>query len=164
MQARPFWLAVDGMRGPEDRAVVMAAILGCDPDAEVAVLPGRDVFAVRSAAPAEALRQAVQAAGFIAALRDHPPAEVSVAGVAGFIAVMLVQALLGAVVGLVAGLAAGFAMVALDPRCGTPGDSGGCAMGIPMVAIGGAVLGAPAGAALAIFRRWRRLSGAGHGG
>lgn len=46
---------------------------------------------------------------------------------------------------------------ALNPRCGTPGDSGGCEMGAAALAIfsvvPGVVLGAAAGVFLALRRR-----------
>jgi membrane associated rhomboid family serine protease len=44
----------------------------------------------------------------------------------------------------------------LDPRCGTPGDSGGCEMGAATVAIASALPGLAIGVALAVFHSLRR--------
>ena len=44
----------------------------------------------------------------------------------------------------------------VDSRCGTPGDSGGCEMGIAALMIGAVPVGAALGVALAIWRTVRR--------
>ena len=44
----------------------------------------------------------------------------------------------------------------VDSRCGTPGDSGGCEMGIASLMIGAVPVGAALGIALAIWRSVRR--------
>ncbi|MBA3040376.1 MAG: hypothetical protein KJ670_12640 [Alphaproteobacteria bacterium] len=43
-----------------------------------------------------------------------------------------------------------------DPRCGTPGDSGGCEMGAASLGIAAALPGFALGVALAVFQAWRR--------
>lgn len=45
---------------------------------------------------------------------------------------------------------------AFDPRCGTPGDSGGCEMGLASIAAASAIPGALAGIATALVRHFRR--------
>ena len=45
---------------------------------------------------------------------------------------------------------------AFDSRCGSPGDSGGCEMGIASLMIGAVPVGAALGIALAIWRSVRR--------
>lgn len=43
----------------------------------------------------------------------------------------------------------------LDSRCGTPGDSGGCEMGIASLAIASALPGLAMGVAFALYRHFR---------
>ena len=45
---------------------------------------------------------------------------------------------------------------ALDPRCGTPGDSGGCEMGAVSIGVLTALPGLAIGVALALFQEWRK--------
>ncbi len=68
----------------------------------------------------------------------------------------LLSGLVGLVIGPLLGVIAVFGLMLFDPKCGSPGDSGGCAMGIPAMAIGTAVLCAAAGAVLAVVRTARR--------
>ena len=42
-----------------------------------------------------------------------------------------------------------------DPRCGTPGDSGGCEMGAASIGFFSAVPGMVAGILLALLQAWR---------
>jgi hypothetical protein len=44
----------------------------------------------------------------------------------------------------------------LDPRCGTPGDSGGCEMGAAVIAFASAGPGLAIGVALALWRHYRK--------
>ena len=44
-----------------------------------------------------------------------------------------------------------------DPRCGTPGDSGGCEMGAASIGFFSAVPGMVAGILLALLQAWRHL-------
>jgi len=44
----------------------------------------------------------------------------------------------------------------LDSRCGTPGDSGGCEMGIASLAIASALPGLAAGVGFALYLHFRR--------
>ena len=43
-----------------------------------------------------------------------------------------------------------------DPRCGTPGDSGGCEMGAATAAVAMALPGFAIGVGIALFGAWRR--------
>ncbi|HCL66243.1 MAG TPA: hypothetical protein DIC56_15670 [Rhizobium sp.] len=43
-----------------------------------------------------------------------------------------------------------------DPRCGTPGDSGGCEMGAAAAAVAMALPGFVIGVGIALFRSWRQ--------
>jgi len=44
----------------------------------------------------------------------------------------------------------------LDSRCGTPGDSGGCEMGVASIAIASALPGLAIGVAVALYRHFRK--------
>ncbi len=44
----------------------------------------------------------------------------------------------------------------LDSRCGTPGDSGGCEMGVASIAIASALPGLAMGVAFALYRHFRK--------
>ena len=44
----------------------------------------------------------------------------------------------------------------VDSRCGTPGDSGGCEMGIASLAIASALPGLAIGVAFALYRHFRK--------
>jgi len=145
-------LAVDGLRGPEDHAAVLAAIRRRDPAAVTWTDWPRGLVAVQTDHPPEALRLAVQDAGFITAWLAHPPREVSARGIGAAIVRLIGHGFAGFVLGALAGAALGIGNVALNPACGGPGDSGGCAMGIPMIAVGIGFLGAMAGAVLALVR------------
>jgi len=47
----------------------------------------------------------------------------------------LLSGLIGLVVGPLLGLIAVFGLMLFDPKCGRPGDSGGCAMGVLTVPV-----------------------------
>lgn len=44
----------------------------------------------------------------------------------------------------------------LDSRCGTPGDSGGCEMGVASIAIASALPGLAMGIAFALYRHFQK--------
>lgn len=44
----------------------------------------------------------------------------------------------------------------VDPRCGTPGDSGGCEMGAVSIGVMAAIPGFVIGVGIALFRAWRQ--------
>jgi copper chaperone len=148
-------LGVSGLRGPPDQQAVLAALRARDPAAHVQADWPRGFLAVHSDHPPEALRLAIQDAGFIAARLAHPPSEVTARGVAGAVARLVGWGFAGFVVGALVGGVAGIALIAIDPACG-PGDSGGCAMGIPVLAFGAGVLGGGVGMVAALIRGARR--------
>lgn len=146
------FLAVHGLRGPADQAAVEAAIRRRDPAARVWTHGPRGMVAVESSVAAEELRLAVQDAGFLArqvaaeaALADPRSAGAAIARAIGF-------GFAGFVLGGLGGGVAGLLNLALNPVCHSGGDAGGCAMGIPAMTIGAALLGGPIGIALALAR------------
>ncbi len=75
----------------------------------------------------------------------------------GLVARIVGFGLLGFVVTpLVVGITSLALAYGLDSRCGTPGDSGGCEMGIASVAIASALPGLAIGVALAVYRHFRK--------
>lgn len=148
-------LSIAGLRGPQDHDVVIDAIRTRDPAAHIQPDWPRGLVMVQTDHTPQAIRAAVQDAGFIAAWLTHPPREVSARGVMSAIMRMVGSGFAGFIIGALAGGVAGLALMAIDPACG-PGDSGGCAMGIPFLAMGAGVLGAVAGAAISLVRAVRR--------
>ncbi|MFA6267236.1 MAG: hypothetical protein WC670_16150 [Pseudolabrys sp.] len=76
---------------------------------------------------------------------------------------MIGKALIGTLIGFfalpAAALAVGIVVYVFDKRCGTPGDSGGCEMGIAVMAAGAALPGAAIGFIVAlalVYRQSRR--------
>lgn len=142
-------LAVTGLHGPADATAVQAALMRCDPAVRLWADWPRGLVAVQTDWPPEMLRVAVQDAGFVAAWLAHPPSGAGAGGAATAVFRVIGFGLAGFVLGALAGAAAGMSHASLAPACNSPGDSGGCAMGLPMVATGAGLLGAAAGAALA---------------
>ena len=150
------FLTIAGLRGPADHAVVEAAILRRDPAARVWTDWPRGRVAVESVASPEELRLAVQDAGFIAALVSAADALAEPRAIGAMITRAIGFGFAGFVLGGLGGVVLGLANIALNPVCRSGGDSGGCAMGIPALAILVALAGAPLGVLLALLRRPRR--------
>lgn len=149
-------LSVNGLRGPDDHAAVLAALRTRDQSAHVEADWPRGLVIVQSDQAPEALRLAVQDAGFITAWLAHPPREVTARGVAATVMRVIGFGFAGFVGGTLAGGVAALVLIALDPGCGGPGDSGGCAMGIPVFAIGAGFIGGAGGILWAVVRGIRR--------
>ena len=62
----------------------------------------------------------------------------------------------GAVVPPLAVLAVMLVFYAMDSRCGSPGDSGGCEMGIAMLVLSASPVGAAIGLGIGIVRSLRK--------
>lgn len=56
-------------------------------------------------------------------------------GMARLLTKALLSGLIGLVLGPLLGLIAVFGLMLFDPKCGSPGDSGGCAMGLLTVPV-----------------------------
>ncbi len=65
-------------------------------------------------------------------------------------------ALAGGVILPLAVLAVVLVFYAMDARCGTPGDSGGCEMGMAMLVMGASPVGAALGLIIGIVRSIRK--------
>lgn len=148
-------LLLSGVRGGMDRVAVEEAIRRFDPAARLWTNWPQGMVAVETAAPAEALRMAVQDAGYIAGLRQGGAALREPLDIGAAVVRVIGLTFAGFVLGTLAGAVFGIGNLVLNPACG-PGDSGGCAMGIPAVAIAAGMIGAPIGLALALWRVFRR--------
>jgi ABC-type glycerol-3-phosphate transport system permease component len=75
----------------------------------------------------------------------------------GLVLRIVLFGLLGSVVTPIVVGFAGLALIySVDSRCGTPGDSGGCEMGIASLAIASALPGLAIGVAFALFLHFRK--------
>jgi hypothetical protein len=74
----------------------------------------------------------------------------------GTLARIIGYALAGSVVLPLAVLAVMLVFYAMDSRCGTPGDSGGCEMGMAMLVMGASPVGAALGLIIGIVRSIRK--------
>ena len=146
-------LVLSGLRGGMDHAAVRDAIERFDPAARIWTNWPEAMVAVETAAPPEALRAAVQDAGYIAAIRARLPAPREAGGTAARVVRVFGLTFAGFVLGTLAGAALGVGNVLLNPVCSSPGDSGACAMGIPAIALAGGMLGGPVGFLFALLRR-----------
>lgn len=135
-------LAVSGVAGPRDQAAVLRAIAGCDPAARSWADWSQGMVAVATAAPAAALRDAVQAAGYGAAIVRTGRG----GGAASVVGRVILYAVLGGVAGVVLGAGLGMANSVLNPDCTRPGSSGNCAIGVGIFGVLLGFVGIPAGA------------------
>lgn len=149
-------LSVGGLRGAADQAAVLAALRACDQAAHVDADWSRGLLIVQSDQPPEALRLAVQDAGFIAGRLTHLPREVTARGAVAVLMRIIGFGFGGVVAGTLLGAFGAMALIALDSSCKGSGNSGGCAMGIPVFAIGAGMLGGVLGVLLAVVRSLRR--------
>ncbi len=145
-------LSVMGVRGPPDHAAVLAAIRRRDQAAHVQADWPRGLVTIQSDQTPEALRLAVQDAGFIAAWLPYPPRETTARGAIAAITGALGLGFAGFVLGTLTGGVVALLLIAVT-EFGGSGDSGGGAMGIPVVAIGAGFIGGVTGLLLAVFRR-----------
>ena len=159
--ARRHVLAISGMIDAAAAAEIEAALVALDPAARVAVSLPAGLVAVASTVPASVLAGAVVAAGFGAepTARPFPPPPAETVGRS--IGRIVAWTFAGAVLVPIAVFVLMAIAVAIDPVCGTPGDSGGCYMSlvsVPILSAGpGAVIGTVAGLVRTV---WRRRAGA----
>lgn len=149
-------LVLSGLRGGMDHVAVREAIERFDPAARIWTNWPEAMVAVETTGPPEALRAAVQDAGYIATLRPAAAVHREERDLGAAIFRVIGLTFSGFVLGALVGAALGIGNVVLNPSCSLPGDSGACAMAIPTIAIGGGMVGGPVGFVLALFRRGRR--------
>ena len=133
---------VVGMIDKGSARLIEMAVHGVDPAARVVVSLSAGLASVESAAPVARIRQAIEALGFIAEptgrpfpLRRAPAAARAgvAAGIRAKVKVIGHAALWGLLCAFLAPAVTFVAVLFLNhftAACGTPGDSGGCAMGL----------------------------------
>ncbi len=144
-----------GMIDARAAGEIEAALRALDPAVQVRPALPQGLLTVRSTLPAGTLARAIESAGYGADPTDRtmpPPSPYTGTAVARLVARAGLWGLVWTLIApIVTGLALGATMLA-DPRCGTPGDSGGCAMGL----VSAALAAAPAGFALGfLVTVWR---------
>lgn len=148
-------LGLSGLNVPADQAAVQDAIRRLDPAAQVWTDWAGGRIAIASAAPARALRDAVQAMGYQAQiLAGDPRAKGTVVGMFGR---MLLYAVIFCAIGLVGGVLLGLANSLFNPDCTRPGSSGNCAIGVGVFGLLFGAIGFPAGAVIGLVHGLVRL-------
>jgi len=142
--------SIIGMVDRDAVTTIETAVRNIDPVAAVAVSMSTGLANIRSAAPVERVRQAIEARGFIVQPTDRafPPRQTkSKVGARALLHVVGRALLLGLVCAClvpVVTFVVLFVLQHFDRSCGTPGDSGGCAMGL----LGATILSIAPGAIL----------------
>ncbi|HSI41564.1 MAG TPA: hypothetical protein VLA00_13555 [Xanthobacteraceae bacterium] len=144
-------LAVSGLIDPAEAARAEAALRKLDPAAQITVALEQGLVSVRSDRTADALCAALEAEGFAAAPSRRRPRRLTFDRVAPIIGRAVLFALLWTVLGAIGGFGAALLNMAINPQCGA-GDSGGCAMAIPAIAVLFAMFGAALGALVTLVR------------
>jgi hypothetical protein len=138
-------LAVTGVQGPPDAALVEAALKRRDPTIRLWTDWPRGCVAIQSAASAKSLCAAVQGAGYgvlVQRADGRPAGRGSIGGILGR---MLLYAVLGAVLGVAVGVVIGLGNSLLNPDCSRPGSSGNCAIGVGVFGFLLGAIGLPVG-------------------
>jgi len=127
--------SVIGMIDRQAVTTIETAVRDIDPAAAVAVSMSAGLANIRSVAPVERIRQSIEARGFVVEPTDRtfPPRQT--------------KSKVGAGV-----------LQHFDRSCGTPGDSGGCAMGLVSAAILSIAPGAILGFLIALVHGVLRLA------
>ena len=134
---------------------IAAAVRHLDPETSVDGYLSQRLVRITAAAPAQRLIEAMEAAGFVAEPSDRPqPAPP--AFTAGAIGRVIGRAVLWALawsllLPLLTLMLVG-TITFMDPQCGGPGDSGGCAMGIATITFSAVPLGTLLGLIVTLLR------------
>ena len=156
--------SVIGMIDRQAVTTIETAVRDIDPAAAVAVSMSAGLANIRSVAPVERIRQSIEARGFVVEPTDRtfPPRQTkSKVGAGALLDVVGRALLLGLVCACLvpmATFAALFVLQHFDRSCGTPGDSGGCAMGLVSAAILSIAPGAILGFLIALVHGVLRLA------
>ena len=147
-------LGISGLRGPQDQAAAQAAILRCDPAARIWTDWPAGRVAVQSAAPAQALQDALRGAGYDSLVQRGAAGRRGTVG--GIFGRVILYAVVGGVIGLVGGALLGMANSLFNPSCVSAG-SGNCAIGVGVFAALFGAVGVPAGALAGLVHGLVRL-------
>jgi copper chaperone CopZ len=161
-------LAIIGMIDLAAAQAVEAAVHGVDPAAVVTISLPAGLVAVDTVASSGALCAAIEARGFIAepTTRTLPKPRPSLPN--GAMPRLFGRALLWGLAWFLFSplvvFVVTFVVATFDPVCGTPGDSGGCEMGVVSISASAAPIGGMLAFAITLIRglvRMRRAAAAG---
>ncbi len=135
-------------------ADIVAALRQIDPSAQIVRTESDNVLAIETTAAPDALREAIQNAGYIAEVSATRPRGERPFSLMRLIGKSLLWLLVGGLALPFATLLLMLVIISLDPRCGSPGDAGGCAMGTFSITLSAVPIGAGLGL---LFGIWRGL-------
>lgn len=134
-------IRVVGLKDEASAAATIAALRTRDPTVAIKIDDQRGLIEITSAVSVSELCAVLHDAGFIAAPIKSSPGTWSARDTLRLLSRTILFAVLGAFGGIIAGVGVGILNVVFNPDCTSGGDEGACAMGIPLIAIGFAVLG-----------------------
>jgi hypothetical protein len=134
-------IRVVGLKDETSAAATIAVLHARDPKAAIKVDHQRGLIDITSEVSVRELCGVLHDAGFIAAAIKSIPGTWRVSDALRLLLRTILFAVLGAFGGIIVGVGVGILNVVFDPDCTSGGDEGACAMGIPLIAIGFAVLG-----------------------
>jgi hypothetical protein len=164
----PAWntIAIIGMMDPESARMIESAVRSVDPAARIAVSLSAGLASVQSVAPLALICQAIESRGFIAepsarafpVQRERAASLVSGHAILGVFGRALLWGLLCALIAPLVTFLVVLGLQYFDQTCGTPGDSGGCAMGLVSATILSIAPGAVVGFLIALVHGIVRLT------
>jgi hypothetical protein len=154
---------VVGLKDKASAAATVAALRTRDPEAAaIKVDHQRGLIDITSAVSVSELSAVLHDVGFIAAPIKSTPGTWSASDTLRLLLRTILFAVLGALGGIIVGVGVGILNVVFNPDCTSGGDEGACAMGIPLIAIGFAVLGGGIAGGITLVRGAIRLHRAWH--
>ena len=150
-------IRVVGLKDKTNAAAIIAALRTRDPEATIKIDHQRGLIDVTSEASVPELCAVLHDTGFIAAPIKSTPGEWSANDTLRLLLRTILFAGLGAFGGTVVGVGVGILNLTLNSDCTSGGDEGACAMGIPLIAIGFAVVGGGITGVITLVRGGLRL-------
>jgi hypothetical protein len=150
-------IRVVGLKDEASATATIAALRTCDPEAAIKVDHQRGLIDITSAVSVPELCAVLHDAGFIAGPMKFTPGTWSAGDTLRLLLRTFLFAVPGAFGGTIVGVAVGILNVVFNPECTSGGDEGACAMGIPLIAIGFAVLGGGITGGITLVRGGIRL-------
>ena len=136
-----------------------AAIHALDPDADVHGYIPQGLVEVRSQFAAEAICRSIETAGYSASETERRPRSLRLPGLGRLVGRAALWGSAWAFLLPIVGFSAMLIAIQFDPTCNSPGDSGGCYMGLVTVpillSVPGALLGFIVTFGLGLYRLQR---------
>lgn len=150
-------LAVAGLIDHVEAERAIAVLRTVDPQLRASALLAEGLLTIHSARSPAVFCAALEVAGFAAAPTARRPRRFTFDRVAPVVGRAVLFALLWIIPGGIIGIGAAILNMQVNPQCGA-GDSGGCAMAIPAIAVMFAILAAVLAALVTLMRGIRRLA------